>query len=450
MTAALTPPPASGRAQEPVLANPWLTIGRVIWAIVVVAAIASYAASASRAGRALLLESSVEDSFAALARFISYPSFARLILASRYFVLTMYLATGLFIFWRRSNTTMGLVASLEVILLPLIAGLGGQPPSYTETVSFAFSGIKPLLDTFLSVALVVTSLLFMGLFPSGRFPSRRLRQATIGMFALLAVLMLLSLAMPTSWSEGISLIGWAGFLVISLVAVTIALGGAVYRYFRLSNATEKQQTRLVLASFAALGLWTAFVAGATPFRSWDSRAAPFALFQIFGGVAVASLVPLSIAWAITRYHLWDIDVVVRRTLVYTLLTGILLAIYLVSIVVLQRLFTAVTGQDSTLATILSTLLIAALFLPLRRQIQNLIDRRFFRRKYDAAKVLEGFATTCRDETDLDKLTAELLRVIQETMEPEHLSLWLREEDGASGGEPKVSFRRHGATPPQSS
>ena len=102
----------------------------------------------------------------------------------------------------------------------------------------------------------------------------------------------------------------------------------------------------------------------------------------------------------------------------------MLLVYLISIVVLQGIFSRLTGQDSTLATILSTLLIAVLFLPVRRRVQTLIDRRFYRRKYDAAKVLEGFAATARDETDLDRLTAELARVIQETMEPESVSVWL--------------------------
>jgi hypothetical protein len=147
--------------------------------------------------------------------------------------------------------------------------------------------------------------------------------------------------------------------------------------------------------------------------------------RIFGGVAAAALLPLAFAQAIVSHHLWDIDVIIRRTLVYALLTGALLLIYLASILLLQGLFTRLTGNTSTLATILSTLLIAALFLPLRRRIQDLIDRRFYRRKYDAEQVLARFAATARDETDLDALTGELLAVIRETMQPESVTLWLR-------------------------
>ena len=134
--------------------------------------------------------------------------------------------------------------------------------------------------------------------------------------------------------------------------------------------------------------------------------------------------PLCLGIAILRYRLFDIDVIIRKTLQYTIVTGLLALVYFAGIVLLQSVLAPVTG-DSDLAVVLSTLLIAALFLPLRRRVQDVIDRRFFRRKYDAEKVLHQFAATARDETDLDALTAELLRVIQETMEPESVSLWLR-------------------------
>jgi hypothetical protein len=136
-------------------------------------------------------------------------------------------------------------------------------------------------------------------------------------------------------------------------------------------------------------------------------------------------IPIGLGISLLRYKMFDVDAVIRRTALYTVVTTLLAAIYFGLVVVLQRVITPFTG-DSEIVVVLSTLLIAAIFLPLRRRVQEFIDRRFYRRKYDAEKVLAGFAATARDETDLDRLTAELLQVIQETMEPEHISIWLRE------------------------
>jgi len=133
--------------------------------------------------------------------------------------------------------------------------------------------------------------------------------------------------------------------------------------------------------------------------------------------------------AIMRYRLWDIDLVIRRTLQYSLLSGLLALAYFGSVVVLQRIFTALTGQgQNQLVAVVSTLAIAVLSAPLRRRVQDVIDRRFYRKKYDAAKTLAAFAATCRDETDLDKLAESLTNVVQETMQPESVSLWLKPTD----------------------
>jgi hypothetical protein len=135
--------------------------------------------------------------------------------------------------------------------------------------------------------------------------------------------------------------------------------------------------------------------------------------------------PIAIGIAILRYRLYDIDILINRTLVYGSLTATLVALYFGGIVLLQRIFVTLTGQQSTIAVVASTLLIAALFTPLRRRIQGFIDRRFYRRKYDARKTLEAFSTKLKNETDLEALNNDLVGVVRETMQPEHVSLWLR-------------------------
>jgi hypothetical protein len=149
-------------------------------------------------------------------------------------------------------------------------------------------------------------------------------------------------------------------------------------------------------------------------------------------ISSAMLIPLSIGVAVLRSRLFDIDVLINRTLVYGSLTATLLALYFGGIVVLQRLFVVLTGERSTLAVVASTLVIAALFNPFRRRIQTFIDRRFYRRKYDARKTLEAFSEKLRDEVDLEALSDDLVGMVAETMQPTHASLWLRPATDAKG------------------
>jgi hypothetical protein len=152
-------------------------------------------------------------------------------------------------------------------------------------------------------------------------------------------------------------------------------------------------------------------------------------------IAGASLTQIAVGFAVLRYRLYDIDILINRALVYGSLTVLLAATYVGGVVGLQDVFRAITGQGSTLAVVASTLVIAALFSPLRRRVQGFVDRRFYRSKYDAAKTLETFSARLREETDLDALSDDLVGVARRSMQPEHVSLWSRPETSSKGEQP---------------
>ena len=194
----------------------------------------------------------------------------------------------------------------------------------------------------------------------------------------------------------------------------LASAASLFVRFRRSRGEERLQLKWV--AYAAAGT----VAIVVPAIAVARGASPSLII-----VAGAPLVPVAAGVAILRYRLYDIDVVINRTLVYGLLTTLLVVVYFGGVVVLQYVFRALTGGESQLAMVASTLAIAALFNPLRRRVQAFVDRRFYRRKYDAAKTLEAFSAKLRDETDLEALNNELVGVVRETMQPAHVSLWLR-------------------------
>ncbi len=230
---------------------------------------------------------------------------------------------------------------------------------------------------------------------------------------------------------GIGLIAFGAFVAQIFVfgwvwmatSVFITLALLVYSAFTVHDAVGRAQLRWALGgAIAGLGFFfltfiPVFLPVPAPVENFLNATTGFG-FGIMG---------IALGIAVLRYRLFDIDVIIRKTTSYAILTALLALVYFGSVIILQRALSPITG-DSTAAVVLSTLLIAALFLPLRRRVQAAIDRRFFRKKYDAEQVLARFAATARDETDLDELTAELARVIQETMEPESVSVWLRPTD----------------------
>jgi glucan phosphoethanolaminetransferase (alkaline phosphatase superfamily) len=226
----------------------------------------------------------------------------------------------------------------------------------------------------------------------------------------------------------------AANLLIFLGLWTCCALAQVYRYRRVSGPVERQQTKWVV--FGVTVCAALLVGFLLPIVFFPVLTRPGVLSLVLdltgltiGGSLGLLLIPLSIGAAILRYRLYDIDVIINRALVYVTLTLTLAVVYFGSVAVLQYLLRSLTGQDAQLTIVASTLGIAALFQPLRRRIQSTIDRRFYRRKYDTARTLEDFSARLRNDRDLEQLKGELLSVARETMQPSHVSLWLRDSDG---------------------
>jgi len=280
---------------------------------------------------------------------------------------------------------------------------------------------------------------YLLLFPTGRLPSRRWRW-----LAWLTVAFVVAGVMLSAFSAG-ALMGALGpirnplgiegftnvykallYTISPLLFVAVAL--SVFMRLRHAVGVERQQIKWLAYAAAAwaLGIILNVITLAIDTPLWFERAAR-AYFTV-----ASEAVPIAIGIAILRYRLYDIDLLINRTLVYGSLTATLVALYFGGILLLQRVFVLLTGEKSTLAVVASTLVIAALFTPLRRRIQSFIDRSFYRRKYDATKTLEGFSMKLRNETNLDALSDDLVGVVWETIQPAHVSLWLRPQDGSEG------------------
>jgi len=209
------------------------------------------------------------------------------------------------------------------------------------------------------------------------------------------------------------------FLPILFLCLVAIFGSVIHNWITITEPVARAQMRWV-----GLGLGLGF--GVTFGAMLTILAIKGRVDDEFNFLAWLMLVfPLSLAIAITRYRLFDIDIIIRRTVQYSILTGLLGLVYFGSVVLLQGILGQTTGERSPLVLVLSTLLIAALFAPLRRRVQNVLDRRFFRQKYDPAQVLADFARTARDETDINQLTTRLVEVVQETLQPERISLWIK-------------------------
>jgi hypothetical protein len=277
------------------------------------------------------------------------------------------------------------------------------------------------------------------LFPDGRLPSARWRPLAWLSGTVLVLVSIANALAPGPLPDlggvrnpfGLEGYPWmsgardALNLLLS-VCMLASVSSLVIRY-RRSGGEVRQQIKWIAfaASVVALGVSGAVVLGT--FAAGTAGGTHPLLIGLLKDAITLSFagVPIAVGFAVLKYRLYNIDVIINRTLVYGSLTATLVALYFGGIVVLQRFFVLLTGKQSTLAVVASTLLIAALFTPLRRRIQSYIDRRFYRRKYDARKTLEAFSAKLRDETDLEALSDDLVAIVRETMQPAHVSLWLR-------------------------
>ncbi len=273
-------------------------------------------------------------------------------------------------------------------------------------------------------------LLVFALFPSGQFVPSFTRWTLVVFLVGQVPYAFFPNAVFTLKIHAVSL----GFFVF-LGEAAILVVGQLYRYRRVSSPRERQQTKWVVFGFAVP--ITGFVIVIVPSLLFSVLSSPGSLylpaFKVHQ-IPLLLLIPLSFGFAMLRNRLWDIDILINRTLVYGTLTVLLTGVYVGLVIGLQALLRGIIRQDNSVAIVISTLAIAALFQPLRSRIQQVIDRRFYRRKYDAAKIVAAFSTTLRQEVDLDQLGEQLLAVVQETMQPASLSLWIRPvKQQATGG-----------------
>jgi hypothetical protein len=409
------------------LSGPWLHITRVLWVVLSLTALTILIASLTLSIREPLpscvtgevhcppWQMTAED--AALATQLGLPGFLVPLVyhGSNHFLNVVAFLFGLLIFVRRSDDWMAQLISLMLTLTVVesVQNLGPWMPFVTaiHTMPIAIFVLLPFI------------------FPNGRFVPAHIRWLVGPLLALIIVAIWLPL-LGDAVSDGL----YESVLIGSFLAWFLVGGyAALYRYRHVASSAERQQIKWAVGGVLAATVSLVPVAIATvwfpPTSPSPERLAFVLLVQQPVYLASNFCIVVGIAFAILRYRLWDIDIIIRKTLIYSALSGILALVYFGSVLILQQVFSSAVGVERTpVAIVISTLAMAALFTPLRDRVQAIIDRRFYRQQYDAQQVLAQFAQTARDETDLERLTTELTRVIQETMQPEQVNVWLRRSD----------------------
>jgi hypothetical protein len=322
----------------------------------------------------------------------------------------------------------------------VLAKTGSQPSTVAIDALTQWTWLPPV-----GLLAIYTILLF----PDGRLPSRRWRPLAWFSGAVMLTFSVATILAPGPLEghpgvrnpfglEGHPWVGVAAVASVLLLPVCIlASASSLVVRFRRSGTEARQQIKWLAFAASLVGLVymctlvseLVFVPG-----SLVGGEAPPLWVEVQRNLLMLSYagVPVAIGFAVLRYRLYDIDLIINRALVYGSLTVLLATTYVGSVVGLQAVLRVLSGQESTLAVVASTLLIAALFNPLRRRVQGLVDRRFYRRKYDAAKTLAAFNTRLREETDLEALSDDVVGVARGTVQPAHVSLWLRPDTASRG------------------
>ncbi len=330
---------------------------------------------------------------------LSIGAYATFILALTLALAFLCFAVSAVIFWRKSDDWMALLVALTVATTVTLSG-----SVYGTGMNSAW-GVLAMVFNVLTSGLYVLVLL---LFPDGRFVPRWTRWLLLcGVVAALLSFM----------SNVYNLIFYA---VLGMILIA-----QVYRYRTASSPLQRQQGKwFIFGGIVVVIIIVGLLVPQYIFPSFGQAGSFYLLVNIPIYIVISLYLPLCIGLAMLRYRLWDIDIIIHRTLVYSTLTVLLAAVYFGLVFAMQFLLRGLISQTSGVAIVVSTLAIAALFQPLRRRIQSLIDRRFYRRKYDAARTLAAFSATIRDEVDLNQLCAKLTAVVEETMQPAHVSVWL--------------------------
>jgi hypothetical protein len=346
----------------------------------------------------------------------------RVVMAAGFLVpMAVASAVAIFLFWRRFDDWMAMLFSLW-----LITGFAYTTRSLS-VLEQAYPAVRaPVQLIWLLGIVLITVTLY--LFPDGRFVPRSTRLLAI----VAVVLVVLSPGLPEGLlrlppaQEEMSAWHWRAAVLGFLALWGIGLAAQIYRYRRVSGPVERQQAKWVMFTF---GTFVAVIALGIviPSLFLDLPDVWFAAVML-ACVPLGIAFPLSIAIAILRYRLYDIDRIISRTLSYALVTALLAGVYASVVLILGQLFGGVGAELPSWAVAAATLAAAAVFRPARRRIQRVVDRRFNRRKYDAANTVEAFSARLRDEVDLNALSAELLAVVDQTMQPTRTWLWLRAPD----------------------